>query len=202
MPTYSTPLAAAHPPASPPSRLLRRRWDQVSNSRGSHRSACAPVRPSAEPVTDTGADRSEQNGTNKSDARCRNPYVTAENLPLRRPSTAPIMRSERFSAPDCRGRRTCNRCLACGASVESALTLPASRKSQLSPTAFSRAGLRNRRIPAEHGFELFDLLRAAGKPAELVEYRCSRQNLSDGKTHELIGGRIDDFLAKGLLTGP
>ena len=61
-------------------------------------------------------------------------------------------------------------------------------------------GARDRRVPAEHGFELFDLLRAAGKPAELVEYR--------GRGHDLFGesrdirehaaGALADFLARHL----
>ena len=61
-------------------------------------------------------------------------------------------------------------------------------------------GTRDRRVPAEHSFELFDLLRAAGKPAELVEYR--------GRGHDLFGrsrdirehaaGVLADFLARRL----
>lgn len=61
-------------------------------------------------------------------------------------------------------------------------------------------GTRDRRVPAEHAFELFDLLRAAGKPAELVEYR--------GRGHELFGesrdlrehvaGALADFLERRL----
>ena len=80
--------------------------------------------------------------------------------------------------------------------------LPASRKSRLAATAFSRAGSRDGRVPVEHSFELFVLLRAASEAAELVEYLGSGQNLSDGKTREHIGGRLDDFLAKRLMAGP
>ena len=61
-------------------------------------------------------------------------------------------------------------------------------------------GTRDRRVPAEYGFELFDLLRAVGKRAELIEYR--------GRGHELFGdsrdirehaaGALTEFLDKHL----
>ena len=64
------------------------------------------------------------------------------------------------------------------------------------------AGARDRRVPPEHSFELFDLLRAAGKPASLVEYRRSDHDLWGGgaETREHIAGRLAEFLAKHLPT--
>ena len=61
-------------------------------------------------------------------------------------------------------------------------------------------GARDRRAPPEHSFELFDLLRVAGKPAELVEYRALGHNLSGGssETRERIAGRIVEFLDRHL----
>ena len=62
------------------------------------------------------------------------------------------------------------------------------------------AGARDRRVPPEHSFELFDLLRAAGKPASLFEYRGVGHNLPAGgeKTREHIARAIEDFLAEHM----
>ncbi len=64
-------------------------------------------------------------------------------------------------------------------------------------------GTRDRRVPAEHSFELFDLLRAAGKPAELVEYRGRGHDLF-GKSRDIrehAAGTLADFLARHLPVG-
>ena len=64
-------------------------------------------------------------------------------------------------------------------------------------------GTRDRRVPAEHSFELFDLLRAAGKPAELVEYRGRGHDLV-GKSRDVrehVAGTLADFLARRLPVG-
>ena len=55
------------------------------------------------------------------------------------------------------------------------------------------AGARDRRVPPEHSFELFNLLRAAGKPAELVEYRGSDHNIWSGSAD--IGEHVADSIA-------
>ena len=62
------------------------------------------------------------------------------------------------------------------------------------------AGARDRRVPPEHSFELFDLLRAAGKPAELVEYRGLGHNIwsGDEESREHIAGSIARFLDRHL----
>ena len=62
------------------------------------------------------------------------------------------------------------------------------------------AGTQDRRVPPEHSFELFDLLRAAGKPVELVEYRGAGHNLwgRGANTQEHIVGRLAEFLARHL----
>ena len=62
------------------------------------------------------------------------------------------------------------------------------------------AGLQDRRVPPEHSFELFDLLRAAGKPAELVEYRGSGHNIwsGDAESRDHIAGSIAEFLDRHL----
>ncbi len=66
------------------------------------------------------------------------------------------------------------------------------------------AGTQDRRVPVEHSFELFDLLRDAGKPADLVEYRSLGHNLwgANQATREHIAGRIADFLATHLPIRP
>ena len=66
------------------------------------------------------------------------------------------------------------------------------------------AGARDRRVPPEQSYELFDLLRAAGKTAELVEYRGAGHNLPGAgpETREHIAGAIADFLAEYLPAGP
>ena len=66
------------------------------------------------------------------------------------------------------------------------------------------AGAQDRRVPAEQSFELFDLLRMAGKPAELVEYRGLGHNIWGGnpETREHIASRIHEFLAEHLPVGP
>ena len=68
------------------------------------------------------------------------------------------------------------------------------------PRGLLLAGARDRRVPAEQSFELFDLLRMAGRPAELVEYRSHGHNLWGGnpESDEHIAGRIADFLARHL----
>ncbi len=62
------------------------------------------------------------------------------------------------------------------------------------------AGTRDRRVPPEHSFELFDLLRAAGKPAELVEYQGAGHDLwgHGANTREHLSGRLGEFLARHL----
>ena len=62
------------------------------------------------------------------------------------------------------------------------------------------AGARDRRVPPEHSFELFDLLRAAGKPADLVEYRGSGHNIWSGnaETRDHLAGNIARFLDRHL----
>ena len=62
------------------------------------------------------------------------------------------------------------------------------------------AGARDRRVPPEHSFELFDLLRAAGKPADLVEYRGSGHNVwsGDAQTRDHLAGNIARFLDRHL----
>ena len=59
---------------------------------------------------------------------------------------------------------------------------------------------RDRRVPPEHSFELFDLLRAAGKPAELVEYRSAGHNIwsGDAESRDHIAGSIAGFLDRHL----
>ena len=61
-------------------------------------------------------------------------------------------------------------------------------------------GTRDRRIRAEHSFELFDLLRAAGKPAEFVEYRELGHQLWSGspESREHVAGAVADFLARRI----
>lgn len=62
------------------------------------------------------------------------------------------------------------------------------------------AGTRDRRVPPEHSFELFDLLRAAGRPAELVEYRGAGHDLwgHGPATREHIANEMAEFLARHL----
>ena len=62
------------------------------------------------------------------------------------------------------------------------------------------AGARDRRVPPEHSFELFDLLRAAGKPADLVEYRGAGHNIwsGDAQTRDHLAGNIARFLDRHL----
>ena len=62
------------------------------------------------------------------------------------------------------------------------------------------AGSRDRRVPPEQSYELFDLLRASGKEAELVEYRGAGHDLwgRGARTREHISGAIADFLARHL----
>ena len=62
------------------------------------------------------------------------------------------------------------------------------------------AGASDRRVPPEHSFELFDLLRAAGKPADLVEYRGSGHNIWGGnaETREHLADNIARFLDRHL----
>ena len=62
------------------------------------------------------------------------------------------------------------------------------------------AGTRDRRVPPAHSIELFDLLRAAGKEAALVEYEGAGHNLWSrrAKIREHIAGRLDEFLARHL----
>ena len=62
------------------------------------------------------------------------------------------------------------------------------------------AGSQDRRVPPEHSFELFDLLRAAGKPADLVEYRGSGHNIwsGDAESRDHIAGSIARFLDRHL----
>ena len=62
------------------------------------------------------------------------------------------------------------------------------------------AGTRDRRIPPEHSFELFDLLRAAGRPAELAEYRHAGHRPGPA-TRERMAGRIAEFLERHLPVG-
>ena len=59
------------------------------------------------------------------------------------------------------------------------------------------------RVPPEQGYELFDLLRASGKQAELVEYRGVGHDLWSGRAgrREHVAGRIEDFLARHLPAG-
>ena len=66
------------------------------------------------------------------------------------------------------------------------------------------AGARDRRVPPEDSFELFDLLRAAGKPAELVEYRGSGHDIwsTDAETREHIARRLAEFLDRHLPVEP
>ena len=66
------------------------------------------------------------------------------------------------------------------------------------------AGARDRRIPPEDSFELFDLLRAAGKPVELVEYRGSGHDIwsTGAETREHIAGRLAEFLDTHLPVEP
>ena len=66
------------------------------------------------------------------------------------------------------------------------------------------AGARDRRVPPEHSFELFNLLRAAGKPAELVEYRGSGHNIWSGNadTRKHVAGSIALFLDRHLAREP
>ena len=66
------------------------------------------------------------------------------------------------------------------------------------------AGARDRRVPPEHSFELFDLLRAAGKPAELVEYRGSGHDIwnTSAETREHIAGSLTEFLDRYLPVEP
>ena len=66
------------------------------------------------------------------------------------------------------------------------------------------AGARDRRVPPEHSFELFNLLRAAGKPAELVEYRGSGHNIwsADADIREHVAGSIALFLDRHLAREP
>ena len=77
---------------------------------------------------------------------------------------------------------------------------PVNNVRKLNAPVLLLVGTRDRRVPAEHSFELFNLLRAAGKSAELIEYR--------GRGHELFGesrdirehfaGALADFLARHL----
>lgn len=62
------------------------------------------------------------------------------------------------------------------------------------------AGTRDRRVPPEHSFELFDLLRAAGKPAGLVEYRGASHDLwnSGRANREHIANQMTEFLERYL----
>ena len=66
------------------------------------------------------------------------------------------------------------------------------------------AGARDRRVPPEQSFELFDLLRMTGKPAELVEYRRSGHDIwsTGAKTREHIAGRLAEFLDRHLPVEP
>ena len=86
--------------------------------------------------------------------------------------------------------------------LEAALakTSPVNNVRKLDAPVLLLVGTRDRRVPAEHGLELFNLLRAADKPAELIEYR--------GRGHELFGesrdirehvsGALAEFLDKHL----
>ena len=62
-------------------------------------------------------------------------------------------------------------------------------------------GTRDRRVPAKQGFELFDLLRAAGKPAELVEYRSRGHDLfgESQDIREHAAGVLAEFFDRHLL---
>ena len=87
--------------------------------------------------------------------------------------------------------------------------LPVTTLTQISPVNNVRkfdapilllAGARDRRVPPEHSFELFDLLRATGKPAYLVEYRSLGHNIwgGDADTRDHLAGTIARFLDRHL----
>ena len=90
--------------------------------------------------------------------------------------------------------------------------LPVAKLSRISPVnnpdriaapVLLIAGAHDRRVPPAHSRELFELMEAAGKPVELVEYRGAAHNIWNvvGDDREHIVDAIGEFLEEHLPAG-